>query len=130
MKCPKCNADIGECRECPFCGYEIKEKNKDICQKCGKQGNAYFEGMCKECYDEKYGNRNEEIEYEEEDKARFLFICKIIISIILIIAIIGCIVSKLYIYVVALIVMLITIYITIQIFETIISLLQDINNKL
>lgn len=63
MKCLKCEAEIGECKVCPFCGFE--KQTKDICIKCGKEGNSYYEGMCKECYDNTYGNEKDN---DSEDK--------------------------------------------------------------
>lgn len=132
MKCPECKAEIGECQTCPFCGHKNKKKNENICKECGKSGGIYFEGMCEECYNKKYGNKNEETENEsiEVDRAKFLFVAKIITSILLVIAIVIYFTNKLYVVAIALTITLIIIYIIIQTFEIIIDLLQEINNKI
>lgn len=130
MKCPKCNSEIGECKICPFCGYEKNNQNRNICKKCGNQGNIYFEGMCEKCYNETYADKNKRIENNNKDRTKFLFISKIIAIAVFAMGIIICLTIELYSVAIALIVTIIILCIIIQIFETIIDLLQEINSKL
>lgn len=131
MKCLKCDKEIGECKICPFCGYLRQAKN--ICKKCGKQGNAYFEGMCKECYDEMHGNKKEQENEEnlDTDRTKFLFIFKIIMLILCIIStLIILIISKNIAITIILVIASTFLWVTLTIFETIIDLLQSINKKI
>lgn len=130
MKCPKCASEIGECKICPFCGYDTKTIAKDVCKKCGKQGNNYFEGMCEKCYNETYGISNEILEEDNKNKANFLYISQIIVIIAFILGIIIYAIEGLYIVSIILLVTMIVVCVIIQIFKTIINLLQEINSKI
>jgi hypothetical protein len=127
MKCLKCEAEIGECKVCPFCGYE--KQTKDICIKCGKEGNSYYEGMCKECYDKTYGNEKKE-DSKEKPKSNFLFWFQMIAIIVLSVCSLIMLISKYYVEAVYIIIILIIVCILCKTFSTIIDLLQSIDEKL
>lgn len=127
MQCPKCNKEIGQCQKCPFCGYEIKPIAKDVCKKCGKQGGNYFEGMCEECYNKMYENKEEN---ENPDRTIFLRIINAIqVVACIIIAIISFANGEIGSGIMLLIVGFVA-FAFVKGFVDIIELLDNINNKL
>lgn len=106
MKCSNCNEEIGECTVCPYCKSDVTKMNTT--------------------------QKNQTINKQADEKNRTLFVVvfKFILIAILGISALICLVSNEISSGIVCIILATIIYIILTIFETIIDLLQQINNKL
>lgn len=102
MKCPKCDAEIGKNRICPYCEYHLKEK--DLTKK--------------------------EVSEIEEDKSKFIYFFRIAIIIISIISSILLIANEFFIETIIIIIVSSITCVNLKVSEINIDLLQSINKKM